>query len=211
MDEYGRKVYYLLKRLLLGRMQRGMKEIVTVEARNVFARFGFRKTTMDEIARAAHVAKSSIYHYFTSKEKIFEAIIEQETQTFLMDLRQAVKGEKSSQDKLRAYFNIRLLAMQKTTNIYSAMHDKYFEHYAFIEKVRRKLDAQEMEFLKGILEEGIRTGEFASDDLDIIMVGFHAILRGIEYYYLAVEKRIDKIAEIQAALLRVLFNGIVKR
>jgi hypothetical protein len=77
--------------------------------------------------------------------------------------------------------------------------------------MRKKLDAQEMKYLKGILEEGIKAGEFAVKDIDVIMIGFHAVLRGIEYYYMAVEKRVEKIAEIQDALLRVLFNGILKR
>jgi len=195
----------------LGRTQRGVKGIVLQAARNIFARYGFRKTTMNEIAKATHLAKSSIYHYFHSKEKIFEAIIEKEIMTLMADLHQAVDTVHTPQEKLRAFFKTRLQAMQKATNFYSAILDEYFEYYAYIEGVRKKLDAQEMKFLKGILEEGIKAGEFAVDDIDVIMIGFHSVLRGIEYYYMAVEKRVEKIAKIQDALLRVLFNGILKR
>jgi hypothetical protein len=77
--------------------------------------------------------------------------------------------------------------------------------------MRKKLDAQEMKFLKGILEEGIKAGVFVVNDLGVIMIGFHSVLRGIEYYYMAVEKRVVKIAEIQDALLRVLLSGILTR
>lgn len=188
-----------------------MKAIVIDEARNVFARYSFRKATMDEIARAAHVAKSSIYHYFVSKEKIFEAIIEREVQAFFADLQLAIQREDTPQAKLRAYFDTRLRAMQKATNFYSAVLDEYFEHYAFIEKVRRKFDVQELKFLREILEGGIRTGVFDIRDLNAVLVGFRALVRGIEYYYFAVEKKLEKITEVQEALLKVLFNGILTR
>ncbi len=60
----------LIREVLLGRMQRGVKGIIITAARGIFAQYGFRKTTMDEIARAAHLAKSSIYHYFRSWESV---------------------------------------------------------------------------------------------------------------------------------------------
>ncbi len=195
----------------MGRTQRGVKGIVIQAAQIIFSRYGFKKTTMNEIAKETHLAKSSIYHYFRSKEEIFEAIIEKEIMTLMEDLHQAIDTVNAPQEKLRAFFKTRLQAMQKATNFYGAILDEYFEYYSYIEGMRKKLDAQEMKYLKGILVEGIKAGEFAVEDIDAIMVGFHAILRGIEYYYMAVEKRVEKIAEIQDALLRVLFRGILIR
>jgi AcrR family transcriptional regulator len=195
----------------LGRTQRGVKGIVIQAARIIFSRYGFKKTTMNEIAKETHLAKSSIYHYFRSKEEIFEAIIEKEIMTLMEDLHQAVDAVNAPQEKLQAFFKTRLQAMHKATNFYGAILDEYFEYYAYIEGMRKKLDAQEMKYLKGILEEGIKARVFVVNDLDVIMTGFHAVLRGIEYYYMAVEKRVEKIVEIQDALLRVLFNGILKR
>ena len=40
-------------------------------ARQLFTRFGFEKTTMNEIAMEARKGKSSLYYYFTSKEEVF--------------------------------------------------------------------------------------------------------------------------------------------
>ena len=50
-------------------------QIVDV-ARKIFTRYGFRKTTMEEIALASSMGKSSIYYYFPSKEDIFRAVVE---------------------------------------------------------------------------------------------------------------------------------------
>jgi len=47
----------------MAKLEKDVREIIIEAARGIFARFGFRKTTMDEIAQLAHKAKSSIYHY----------------------------------------------------------------------------------------------------------------------------------------------------
>ena len=44
-------------------------------AGQIFSRYGFKKTTMEEIAKALKIGKSSIYYYYQSKEEIFEAVV----------------------------------------------------------------------------------------------------------------------------------------
>jgi AcrR family transcriptional regulator len=40
-----------------------------------FARFGYRKTSMEEIARAAHISRPGLYFLFDSKEELFRAAV----------------------------------------------------------------------------------------------------------------------------------------
>jgi AcrR family transcriptional regulator len=42
-----------------------------------FARFGYRKTSMEEVARAAHISRPGLYFLFTSKETLFRAAVTQ--------------------------------------------------------------------------------------------------------------------------------------
>jgi AcrR family transcriptional regulator len=42
-----------------------------------FARFGYRKTSMDEVARAAHISRPGLYFLFASKEALFRAAVTQ--------------------------------------------------------------------------------------------------------------------------------------
>lgn len=41
----------------------------------VFARFGFRKTSMEEIAGASQISRQGLYLYFPSKEELFKAAV----------------------------------------------------------------------------------------------------------------------------------------
>jgi AcrR family transcriptional regulator len=45
-------------------------------ALQVFARNGYRNTTLDEVAEAAGVTKGTIYHYFDTKEALLLGVIE---------------------------------------------------------------------------------------------------------------------------------------
>jgi AcrR family transcriptional regulator len=42
----------------------------------VFARFGYRKTSMDEVARAAGVSRQGLYLQFANKEELFRKAVE---------------------------------------------------------------------------------------------------------------------------------------
>src|SRR6187549_78120 len=54
-------------------------------AATVFMRFGFRKTSMDEVARAANVSRQGLYLHFATKEELFRASVEYLLDTALAD------------------------------------------------------------------------------------------------------------------------------
>jgi len=52
-------------------------------ALGVFARYGFRKTSMEEVARAADISRQGLYLHFRDKEALFRAALERMMQTGL--------------------------------------------------------------------------------------------------------------------------------
>ena len=51
------------------------KDIIVSVANKLFSRFGFQKTSLDEIAKTARKAKGSIYYHFASKEELFIEVV----------------------------------------------------------------------------------------------------------------------------------------
>ena len=51
------------------------RDSVLESALGTFARFGYRKTSMEEAARAAHISRPGLYFLFTSKEALFRAAV----------------------------------------------------------------------------------------------------------------------------------------
>lgn len=54
------------------------QELLETAARE-FARAGFRQASLNEIIRACKMSKSSFYHYFASKEALFDTVVDEAT------------------------------------------------------------------------------------------------------------------------------------
>lgn len=64
------------------------KDILTAATKS-FSQFGYKATTMDQVAKMANVGKGTIYTFFTNKEELFDQIIT----TLISDMKE--QAEKS--------------------------------------------------------------------------------------------------------------------
>ena len=189
-------------------IEKAREEIVEI-ARGIFAKFGFRKTSMDEIAKAVKKAKSSLYYYFQNKEEVFQAVIEREASVLKEKISKALEGVKDPQEKLRAYVITRMKAMKQLANFYSALSDEYLENFKFIEKFREKYDEEEFNAIAEILKEGIERKIFKIKDIEMTTLAILIALKGFETW---IFKGNVKWSESDLDnLLDVLFYGIVKK
>ena len=67
-------------------MELAKKECILMEAARAFARFGFKKTSVDEIAKAAGVAKGTIYLAAESKEDLFYQTLHREVRQWVAEV-----------------------------------------------------------------------------------------------------------------------------
>src|SRR3954462_5588433 len=63
----------------------GRRERVLAVALEVFGRYGFRKASMDEIARSADISRQGLYRHFANKDALFRAAVRQELDAALGD------------------------------------------------------------------------------------------------------------------------------
>ncbi len=187
-----------------------VKETIVGVARHIFTRFGFRKTTMDEIALASRKGKSSIYYYFSSKEDIFKAVVEKEASLLKSELMLAIGKASSPEQKLKAHVRVRMHSMGKLANFYSAMKDDYLSHLEFIEKIRKKYDQEEVAMMENVLKEGVENGAFEIENTTLAAIAIVTALKGLEIplFWGAEEKDVDRRLD---HLIYILFNGIMKR
>lgn len=68
-------------------------------ALGVFARFGYRKTSMDEVARAAKVSRQGLYLHFANKEDLFRATLRHTIESSLAGARRALAVEGMALDE----------------------------------------------------------------------------------------------------------------
>jgi AcrR family transcriptional regulator len=183
---------------------------IIISAGQIFSRYGFRKTTMDEIAKALKMGKSSIYYYFKSKEEIFEAVVLYEANILRNELTKAIKAVDSPIGKMENYVFVRMKAFEKLSNYYNAIFDKNLDHFEFIEKIREKYDREEIAILRLLLYDGIRKKIFHVENSEYTAMAIQTTMKGLEVP-LFWKKREVEIDHKLKAILDVLFYGIVKK
>src|SRR6202162_582280 len=73
------------------------REALLDAAVGVFARYGYRKTSMDEVARAAGASRQGLYLQFANKEELFRKAVEH---TLNNQLKAAVAALSRREDSL---------------------------------------------------------------------------------------------------------------
>jgi AcrR family transcriptional regulator len=185
-----------------------LKRKIVVSAGKIFSYYGFKKTTMEEIAKALKMGKSSIYYYFESKEEIFESVVLNEANILRNELTTAIKSVESPIDKMKNYIFVRMRSFEKLSNYYNAIFDKNLDHFEFIEKIRAKYDREELAILRLILYHGARRKVFNVVNSEYTAMAIQTTLKGLEVPLFWKKKEVN-IENRLNAILDVLFYGIV--
>ena len=189
-------------------MKTNAEESIVKAAQKMFQRYGFRKTTMDEIAQAARKGKSSLYYYFESKEDVFQAVVEKEAANLRSELSTKVGECNSAMEKLRVYINVRMNGFKNWGNFYEALKDEYLSHLGFIEKIRSKYDRNEIESIKNIIQEGIESKEFKVLNVALTAKTIVIAMKGLEESLL-METDVERNFKTEINdMLEILFHGI---
>jgi AcrR family transcriptional regulator len=73
------------------------------KGREYFIKYGLKKTSVDDLVRAAGIAKGSFYRFFESKEALFLAIHEASEEKLRTDLMRKIEEIEKPADKLRVF------------------------------------------------------------------------------------------------------------
>ena len=133
-------------------------------ARQCFARHGYNKTTLYDIAQAVRMKAGSLYHYYDSKEDIFRNVITDEGREMHGWLEKEVAKEKTFTKKILRYTKARLEHFRKMTNLLDVSIQVVVEVTPLANKLYQEYLNQEIVFLANIIQEGVKAGDFKQCD-----------------------------------------------
>ncbi|WP_084960056.1 TetR/AcrR family transcriptional regulator [Thermoactinospora rubra] len=79
-------------------------------AAELIERWGYDKTTLDDVARAAHVAKGTLYLHWKSRDELFAALLRRERVSLLEALRERMADHAESVGSLMRLMALEVLA-----------------------------------------------------------------------------------------------------
>jgi len=180
-------------------------------ARKVFTTRGYAKATMEDIARTAGKAKSTLYYYFESKEDAFQLVIDFEIELLKNVLLKITQDpQRNARQKIHDYILTRWQELEKLGNQYQTMRREFIENKYFVQKYRRQYDDIEIHHIGNILKQGIENNEFSITIEDVEMVALTIVLsmKALEIPFFA-KNNYSAIASKLKSLIDILFHGIV--
>jgi AcrR family transcriptional regulator len=140
------------------------KEQILQHASDVFARYGYDKTTLDDIGKRCGLNKASLYYYFKNKEEIFVQVISTEAAIFISELQERTSLILSVEDKIVHYLSERIKRYEEVINFTQLSLESLQKVEPLYLNLYQKVKTKEIQFIARLIQEGINTGELEETD-----------------------------------------------
>jgi AcrR family transcriptional regulator len=87
-------------------MREAKKAKVLEAAQSVFFRYGYRRTTMGDLASASGVSRPALYLLYCNKEQVFEAVLRNFVTQALVEIHEGLASRTSPDEQLRFAFEV---------------------------------------------------------------------------------------------------------
>lgn len=134
-----------------------MKQAILEATTSVLCEHGVDGTTMNRVAAAANVGKSSLYDYFPSKDELLEFVSERIVAPFVEAVEQTVAGPLPAPRKLATILQVAFEHSNEHKALIRLLEQKQQRH-----EVRQRVRPRILEALTTVFEQGIHEGAFHS-------------------------------------------------
>jgi AcrR family transcriptional regulator len=137
------------------------KELILDAADRLLAHFGYKKMTVEDIAREAGIGKGTVYLHFASKEEVVLSHVDRIVRPLFAELDAIAAQDRSAADRLRAMLLRRvMLRFDAATPFTVSLSEVLSDLRAGVVERRERHFVQEAKALTAMLREGQRRGEF---------------------------------------------------
>lgn len=180
-------------------------------ALRIFAQKGFFRTTVEDIADATGVAKGTVYLYFSNKEDLYIASIEEHFNRALQMLTDVEQASGTAGDKMKKIANdyVDYVTQLRTTYLPFTLESMNLTGKT-LKKIHSTIEPklQEMiEMIGRIIKDGIEQNEFRSVEPRLAAFYFMNTIRTIFFNHFYVAGNSIKIE----SMLELYFEGLNKR
>jgi AcrR family transcriptional regulator len=141
------------------------KQIEILRAASLcFAKYGYDKTTMDDIGKSIGLNKASLYYYYKNKESIYKEVILLETDDYIKILREKIGSISDCCDKIITYLIERFKYFKEKIILHKLSIEESFDIKKMCMEFIGMLYEKEIDFLSEIIEDCIKNKTFKECD-----------------------------------------------
>ncbi|MCX8116616.1 MAG: TetR/AcrR family transcriptional regulator [Desulfobacterota bacterium] len=150
-------------------------------AKKRFERFGFNKTTVDEIAKDAGISKRTLYQEFENKAKILEELLMFEALSVRKAILNQIGKISSPAEKLQTYIRLSNKYLEQNPFIVNVLNDASGFYAPFLKDKPHIIEKGIEEIFTSILKEGIEKGAFRRMDARVVGHFLFLLFKGFTY------------------------------
>ncbi len=185
------------------------RKAVLQAASDVLLEYGPQKTTLDDIAGRAGMAKTSLYYYFKDKHEIIRAIIKSDMDQLFNILNKAVDAAHTVEEKMFALGEARYRFISERAQ---RANKKIISEFRSLEGVfeaeREHYLQAHKELIEKILREGIQNGELQPiEDIDLVSLIMVSSMFGCDQTFMFYDQR-DRLLDGMKRMTRIFFAGL---
>jgi AcrR family transcriptional regulator len=154
---------------------------ILILAKKKFERFGFNKTTVDEIAKDANISKRTLYQEFENKEKILEELFMFEALSVRRVILNQIKKVTEPTEKLQTFIRLALKYLDQNPFIVGVLHDESGFFKPFLKDKPHIVETGIEEIFASILKEGVDKGAFRKMDEKIVGHCIFLLFKNLTY------------------------------
>ena len=160
--------------------QRSLRKKSILEgALKVFKIHGIEKTTMDEIAIESGFGKATLYYYFTSKDEVFIAIMEDGWKKLWEGIESKIVEELGPRKKFMGIIKTMANIVKNNKILYGFLFTAPNHIQDESKQIWKTYQERLYAILKSIIEEGIKKKEFIDLDPSMLMKAIGGLFHGL--------------------------------
>lgn len=148
------------------------KDLILRAGSECFERYGYEKTTLDDIGRRAGLNKASLYYYFKNKEEIFLAVVLADIQYFIADLKTKTQAFPDVRRQIRFYLSERIRRFGEVLHLKNVSMQNLPTLEILLDEVYRKAKESELAFLTDLLKRGVASNVFTFSEPSVSIAEF---------------------------------------
>ena len=172
----------------------------------LFAEKGYDATSIEEITATVGVAKGTLYYHFSSKEEIFNFLVEEGIKLLQNSIDIKTSKYTNYIDKVKAIVLIEIKIVQKYENLITILLSQFYGKEARNQKCQMHV-YEYIEKIEKIVKEGINKGEIKQGDPKAIASEIYGLICSTLVYKLRNQDTFD-ITKIYKEFERTVIEGL---
>jgi len=183
------------------------KNDILMAAGKCFARFGYDKTTLDNIGEMVGMNKASLYYYFKSKEALFYELITREADEFNEMLKKKIEPVTGYKEKIIAWIREGFKYNQNGSILHQLSMETLQKLTPMLDGLKDRAMEQGTDFIAEILKEAGQNKEIKPCNIHEVSSAIQNVIYAVKNEeYMKARPNLGNVVDFNSMINKIVFT-----